>query len=268
MDIRIFEPKLFFQCFPIAQDYKPPLKTSITFTMTLLRYPVQLQLLLSTVLGSCLGLEFSGVRGQWARFLRWDASTRSDLSFRVKTDASTAMVLYFDDGGYCDFLQLMVVEGKLQLRFSIDCAETTLVSGKRVNDSSWHLVTVSRSNLRTVLGVDGDSKADEVRPQRQYMKIVSDLFLGGVPQDIRTSALTLPTAKDLPPFKGVIRDLKYGNKEPTLLSSQKVRMDMEGVCTENPCENGGICALVDGEPQCDCSKTEYIGQFCSEGKAT
>ncbi|XP_060788769.1 neurexin 3a [Neoarius graeffei] len=234
--------------------------------MTLLRYPVQLQLLLSTVLGSCLGLEFSGVRGQWARFLRWDASTRSDLSFRVKTDASTAMVLYFDDGGYCDFLQLMVVEGKLQLRFSIDCAETTLVSGKRVNDSSWHLVTVNRSNLRTVLGVDGDSKADEVRPQRQYMKIVSDLFLGGVPQDIRTSALTLPTAKDLPPFKGVIRDLKYGNKEPTLLSSQKVRMDMEGVCTENPCENGGICALVDGEPQCDCSKTEYIGQFCSEGK--
>ncbi|XP_053365365.1 neurexin 3a isoform X7 [Clarias gariepinus] len=234
--------------------------------MTLLRYPVQLQLLLSTVLGSCLGLEFLGARGQWARFLRWDASTRSDLSFRVKTDASTALLLYFDDGGYCDFLQLMVVEGKLQLRFSIDCAETTLVSGKRVNDSSWHSVTVSRANLRTVLGVDGDSKADEVRPQRQYMKIVSDLFLGGVPQDIRSSALTLPTAKDLPPFKGVIRDLKYGNKEPTLLSSQRVRMDTEGVCTENPCENGGICALVDGEPQCDCSKTEYSGRFCSEAR--
>ncbi|KAK3537071.1 hypothetical protein QTP70_001068 [Hemibagrus guttatus] len=236
--------------------------------MTLLRYSVQLQLLLSTVLGSCLGLEFLGAQGQWARFLRWDASTRSDLSFRIKTDVSTALVLYFDDGGYCDFLQLMVVEGKLQLRFSIDCAETTLVSGKRVNDSTWHSVTVSRSNLRTVMGVDGDSKADEVRPQRQYMKIVSDLFLGGVPQDIRSSALTLPTAKDLPPFKGVIRDLKYGNKEPTLLSSQRVRMDTEGVCTENPCENGGICSLVDGEPLCDCSKTEYIGRFCSKGKAT
>ncbi|KAK2843022.1 hypothetical protein Q7C36_011237 [Tachysurus vachellii] len=232
--------------------------------MTLLRYPVQLQLLLGTVLGSCLGLEFLGARGQWARFLRWDASTRSDLSFRIKTDVSTSLVLYFDDGGYCDFLQMMVVEGKLQLRFSIDCAETTLVSGKRVNDSSWHSVTVSRSNLRTVLGVDGDSKADEVRPQRQYMKIVSDLFLGGVPQDIRPSALTLPTAKDLPPFKGVIRDLKYGNKEPTLLSSQRVRMNTEGVCTENPCENGGICSLVDGEPLCDCSKTEYIGRFCSK----
>uniref|UniRef100_A0A3B4D8G8 Neurexin-3a n=1 Tax=Pygocentrus nattereri TaxID=42514 RepID=A0A3B4D8G8_PYGNA len=235
--------------------------------MTLLRYPVHLQLLLSTVLGPCLGLEFTGARGQWARYLRWDASTRSDLSFQFKTDVSTALVLYFDDSGYCDFLQLMVVEGKLQLQFSIECAETTVVSDKRVNDSSWHFVSLGRYNLRTVLGVDGETKADEVRPQRQYMKIVSDLFLGGVPQDIRTSALTLPTAKDLPPFKGVIRDLKYGNKEPTLLSSQKVRMDMEGICTENPCENGGVCSLMDGEPLCDCSKTEYTGRFCSEASA-
>ncbi|XP_030643359.1 neurexin 3a isoform X2 [Chanos chanos] len=232
--------------------------------MNPLSYPITLQLLLSTVLGPCLGLEFTGEPGQWARYLRWDASTRSDLSFRFKTDMSTALLLYFDDSGYCDFLQLMVVEGKLQLQFSIDCAETTIVSDKRVNDSSWHFASVGRYNLRTVLGLDGASKADEVRPQRQYMKIVSDLFLGGVPQDIRTSALTLPTVKDLPPFKGVITDLKYGNKEPTLMGSQKVRLDMEGLCTDNPCQNGGSCSVVDGEPLCDCSKTGYLGRYCSE----
>lgn len=234
--------------------------------MNFFRFPVQLQLLMSTVLGFCSGLEFTGSQGQWARYLRWDASTRSDLSFQFKTDVSTALILYFDDGGYCDFLQLMVVEGKLQLQFSVDCAETTVVSDKRVNDSSWHSATLSRYNLRTVLGLDGASKSAEVRPQRQYMKIVSDLFLGGVPQDIRISALTLPTVKDLPPFKGIIRELRYSNKEPTLLSSQSVRMDVEGICTENPCENGGTCSVVDGEPLCDCSKTEYVGRFCSEGK--
>ncbi|XP_067311822.1 neurexin 3a isoform X15 [Pseudorasbora parva] len=232
--------------------------------MNFFRFTVQLQLLISTVLGPCLGLEFTGSQGQWARYLRWDASTRSDLSFQFKTDVSTALILYFDDGGFCDFLQLMVVEGKLQLQFSIDCAETTVVSDKRVNDSSWHSATLSRFNLRTVLGLDGVSKSGEVRPQRQYMKIVSDLFLGGVPQDIRISVLTLPTVKDLPPFKGIIRELKYSSKEPILLSSQRVRMDIEGICMENPCENGGMCSVVDGEPLCDCSKTEYVGQFCSE----
>ncbi|XP_051723425.1 neurexin 3a isoform X17 [Ctenopharyngodon idella] len=232
--------------------------------MNFFRFLVQLQLLISTVLGPCLGLEFTGSQGQWARYLRWDASTRSDLSFQFKTDVSTALILYFDDGGFCDFLQLMVVEGKLQLQFSIDCAETTVVSDKRVNDSSWHSATLSRYNLRTVLGLDGVSKSGEVRPQRQYMKIVSDLFLGGVPQDIRISVLTLPTVKDLPPFKGIIRELKYNSKEPILLSSQRVRMDIEGICMENPCENGGTCSVVDGEPLCDCSKTEYVGRFCNE----
>ncbi|XP_077095347.1 neurexin 3a isoform X5 [Siphateles boraxobius] len=232
--------------------------------MNFFRFPVQLQLLISTVLGPCLGLEFTGSQGQWARYLRWDASTRSDLSFQFKTDVSTALILYFDDGGFCDFLQLMVVEGKLQLQFSIDCAETTVVSDKRVNDSSWHSATLNRYNLRTVLGLDGVIKSGEVRPQRQYMKIVSDLFLGGVPQDMRISVLTLPTVKDLPAFKGIIRELKYNSKEPILLSSQRVRMDIEGICMENPCENGGTCSVVDGEPLCDCSKTEYVGRFCSE----
>ncbi|XP_058847725.1 neurexin-3 isoform X17 [Acipenser ruthenus] len=222
-------------------------------------------LLLNTLFGLCFGLEFTGTPGQWARYLRWDASTRSDLSFQIKTDVSTALLLYFDDGGYCDFLQLMIVEGKMQLQFSIDCAETTIVSDKRVNDSKWHFVMLSRSNLRTVLVVDSETQADEVRPQRQYMKIVSDLFIGGVPLDIRSSALTLPPVKDQPLFKGIITDLKYGNAEPNLLGSQAVRLGMEGMCTENPCENGGSCSIIDGEPKCDCSITGYVGRFCSEG---
>ncbi|XP_058843759.1 neurexin-3 isoform X21 [Acipenser ruthenus] len=221
-------------------------------------------LLLNTLFGLCFGLEFTGTPGQWARYLRWDASTRSDLSFQIKTDVSTALLLYFDDGGYCDFLQLMIVEGKMQLQFSIDCAETTIVSDKRVNDSNWHFVMLSRSNLRTVLVVDSETQADEVRPQRQYMKIVSDLFIGGVPLDIRSSALTLPPVKDQPLFKGIITDLKYGNAEPNLLGSQAVRLGMEGMCTENPCENGGSCSIIDGEPKCDCSITGYVGRFCSE----
>ncbi|XP_041131744.1 neurexin-3a-like isoform X29 [Polyodon spathula] len=223
-------------------------------------------LLLNTLFGLYSGLEFTGTPGQWARYLRWDASTRSDLSFQIKTDVSTALLLYFDDGGYCDFLQLMIVEGKMQLQFSIDCAETTIVSDKRVNDSNWHFVMLSRSNLRTVLVVDSETQADEVRPQRQYMKIVSDLFIGGVPVDIRSSALTLPPVKDQPLFKGIITDLKYGNSEPNLLGSQAVRLGMEGMCTENPCENGGSCLLIDGEPKCDCSITGYVGQFCSEAR--
>uniref|UniRef100_A0A8D3CFR5 Neurexin 3a n=1 Tax=Scophthalmus maximus TaxID=52904 RepID=A0A8D3CFR5_SCOMX len=230
--------------------------------MDLIGFSIRLQVFLS----ACLGLEFLGTPGQWARYLRWDASTRGDLSFQFKTEAAESLMLYFDDGGYCDFLQLSVVEGRLQLRFSIDCAETTVASDRRVDDGRWHFATLSRYNLRTVLVLDGQARADAVRPQRQFMKIVSDLFLGGVPQDIRNGALTLPTARNMQPFTGTITDLKYGISQPLFLGSLRVPLESEGWCTVNPCENGGTCSVVDGEPICDCSKTEYRGRFCSEAR--
>uniref|UniRef100_A0A8D3DAF4 Neurexin 3b n=1 Tax=Scophthalmus maximus TaxID=52904 RepID=A0A8D3DAF4_SCOMX len=229
--------------------------------------PGHVLLLLSTVLGLSVGLEFTGSEGQWARYLRWDASSRSDLTFQFKTSQSDGLLLYFDDGGFCDFLLLTASEGKLQLRVSIDCAETTITSDKAVSDGRWHFAAINRHNLRTALAVDGQTKTEEVRPQRQFMKIVSDLFLGGLPGDIRTSAITLPSVRELPPFKGIITDLSYGSKLPTLINSQKVRLEMMGLCTENPCENGGICSLADGETYCDCSKTGYVGRYCTEGLA-
>uniref|UniRef100_H2VA65 Neurexin 3b n=1 Tax=Takifugu rubripes TaxID=31033 RepID=H2VA65_TAKRU len=230
--------------------------------------PAHVLLLLSTVLVLSAGLEFTGSEGQWARYTRWDASSRSDLMFQFKTSEPEGMLLYFDDGGFCDFLLLAVSEGRLQLRFSIDCAETTVTSGQMVDDGRWHFAAVNRHNLRTGLAVDGLTKTGEVRPQRQFMKVVSDLFLGGLPGDIRTSAITLPSVRELPPFKGIITDLSYGSKQlPMLINSQKVRLEMMGLCTENPCENGGICSLADGETYCDCTKTGYVGRYCTEGKS-
>nr|XP_054385656.1 neurexin 3 isoform X8 [Pongo abelii] len=227
-------------------------------------FTLKVSILLGSLLGLCLGLEFMGLPNQWARYLRWDASTRSDLSFQFKTNVSTGLLLYLDDGGVCDFLCLSLVDGRVQLRFSMDCAETAVLSNKQVNDSSWHFLMVSRDRLRTVLMLDGEGQSGELQPQRPYMDVVSDLFLGGVPADIRPSALTLDGIQAMPGFKGLILDLKYGNSEPRLLGSQGVQMDAGGPCGERPCENGGICFLLDGHPTCDCSTTGYGGKLCSE----
>ncbi|XP_077910165.1 neurexin 3 isoform X17 [Halichoerus grypus] len=227
-------------------------------------FTLKVSVLLGSLLGLCLGLEFMGLPNQWARYLRWDAGTRSDLSFQFKTNVSTGLLLYLDDGGVCDFLCLSLVDGRVQLRFSMDCAETAVLSSKQVNDSGWHFLMVSRDRLRTVLVLDGEGQAAELQPQRPYMDVVSDLFLGGVPADIRPSALTLDGVQAMPGFRGLILDLKYGNSEPRLLGSQGVQLDAEGPCGERPCENGGICFLLDGHPTCDCSTTGYGGKLCSE----
>ncbi|XP_075386683.1 neurexin 3 isoform X3 [Tenrec ecaudatus] len=236
----------------------------MSFTFHSVFFTLKVSVLLGSLLGLCLGLEFMGLPNQWARYLRWDASTRSDLSFQFKTNVSTGLLLYLDDGGVCDFLCLSLVDGRVQLRFSMDCAETTVLSNKRVNDSSWHFLMVSRDRLRTGLVLDGEGQSGELQPQRPYMDVVSDLFLGGVPADIRVSALTLDGVQAMPGFQGFILDLKYGDTEPRLLGSQGVQLDAEGPCSERPCENGGICFLLDGHPTCDCSTTGYRGKLCSE----
>ncbi|XP_073923526.1 neurexin 3 isoform X9 [Castor canadensis] len=236
----------------------------MSFTLHSGFFTLKVSILLGSLLGLCLGLEFMGLPHQWARYFRWDASTRSDLSFQFKTNVSTGLLLYFDDGGVCDFLCLSLVDGRVQLRFSMDCAETSVLSNKQVNDSSWHFLMVSRDHLRTALVLDGEGQSGELQPQRPYMDVVSDLFLGGVPADIRSSALTLDGVQAMPSFKGLILDLKYGNSEPQLLGSQGVQLEAEGPCGERPCENGGICFLLDGHPTCDCSTTGYGGTLCSE----
>ncbi|XP_051052083.1 neurexin 3 isoform X6 [Phodopus roborovskii] len=236
----------------------------MSFTLHSVFFTLKVSIFLGSLVGLCLGLEFMGLPNQWARYLRWDASTRSDLSFQFKTNVSTGLLLYLDDGGVCDFLCLSLVDGRVQLRFSMDCAETTVLSNKQVNDSSWHFLMVSRDRLRTGLVIDGEGQSGELQPQRPYMDVVSDLFLGGVPADIRPSALTLDGVQNIPGFKGLMLDLKYGNSEPRLLGSQGVQLEAEGPCGERPCENGGICFLLDGHPTCDCSTTGYGGTLCSE----
>nr|KAF6388119.1 neurexin 3 [Myotis myotis] len=236
----------------------------MSFTTHSVFFTLKASVLLGSLLGLCLGLEFMGLPNQWARYLRWDASTRSDLSFQFKTNVSTGLLLYLDDGGVCDFLCLSLVDGRVQLRLSMDCTETAVLSDKQVNDSSWHFLMVSRDRLSTLLVLDGEGRSGELQPQRPYMEVVSDLFLGGVPADIRPSALTLEGVQAMPGFKGLILDLKYGNSEPRLLGSQGVQLDAEGPCGDRPCENGGICFLLDGHPTCDCSTTGYGGKLCSE----
>uniref|UniRef100_F7EPR9 Neurexin 3 n=1 Tax=Monodelphis domestica TaxID=13616 RepID=F7EPR9_MONDO len=234
------------------------------FTLHSIYFTLKFSVLLGSLLGLCLGLEFMGLPNQWARYLRWDASTRSDLSFQFKTNVSAGLLLYLDDGGVCDFLCLSLVDGRVQLHFSVDCAETAVLSDKQVNDSSWHFLMVSRDRMRTVLVLDGEARPGEVQPQRPHMDVVSDLFVGGVPADIRPSALTLDGVQAMPAFKGFILDLKYGNSEPRLLGSQGAQLEVEGPCGESPCENGGVCFLLDGHPTCDCSTTGYGGKLCSE----
>ncbi|XP_062305578.1 neurexin 2b isoform X8 [Osmerus eperlanus] len=223
-------------------------------------------LMLFSLLATVRSLEFGGAPGQWARYGRWEAGSVGELSFSLKTNISKALVLYLDDGGNCDFMELLIASGRLQLRFAIHCAEpATLHMETRVNDDRWHMVLLTRNFRETLLMVDGETKVSEVKSKRKEMAVVSDLFVGGIPPDVRLSALTSSTVKYEPPFQGLISNLKVGEMPPTLLNSQGIQSDLEYLCTkQNPCLNGGFCSIQYGEVHCDCTHTRFKGKYCKE----
>uniref|UniRef100_UPI003AAFEECB neurexin-1a isoform X13 n=1 Tax=Centroberyx gerrardi TaxID=166262 RepID=UPI003AAFEECB len=216
-------------------------------------------------IGTCL--EFTGAEGQWARFPMWNACCESEMSFNMKTKSSHGLLVYFDDEGFCDFLELLILNGKLSLRFSIFCAEpATVLSDTAVNDSQWHAVTIRRNFKNTTLMVDNEVKWVEVKSKRRDMTVFSHLFLGGIPPELRSVALRLTSAavKDQAPFTGWITDIKVNKTESVMINSQGVINDICG--TANMCLNGGVCSLINNEPTCDCSQTGFQGKDCSEGK--
>ncbi|XP_027766133.1 uncharacterized protein LOC114072435 [Empidonax traillii] len=211
-------------------------------------------------------LEFGGAPGQWARYGRWAPGAGGQLSFRLKTNVTRALLLYLDDGGNCDFLELLVAEGRLRLRFAIACAEpATLEPPAPVSDGRWHTVLLTRHARHAALAVDGEARAATVRSKRPDMAVASDLFVGGIPPDVRLSALTLSTVKYEPPFRGWVADLRVGDAPAALLGAQGVRGDGDERCAHHPpCAHGGRCALHRGEPRCDCTGTGHRGPFCEE----
>ncbi|XP_070334330.1 neurexin-1 isoform X19 [Odocoileus virginianus] len=231
------------------------------------------------------GLEFPGAEGQWTRFPKWNACCESEMSFQLKTRSARGLVLYFDDEGFCDFLELILTRGgRLQLSFSIFCAEpATLLTDTPVNDGAWHSVRIRRQFRNTTLFIDQvEAKWVEVKSKRRDMTVFSGLFVGGLPPELRAAALklTLASVREREPFKGWIRDVRVNSSLALPVDSGEVKLDDEPPNSGggSPCEggeegeggvclNGGVCSVVDDQAVCDCSRTGFRGKDCSQGLA-
>ncbi|XP_004436709.1 PREDICTED: neurexin-1-beta isoform X9 [Ceratotherium simum simum] len=228
------------------------------------------------------GLEFPGAEGQWTRFPKWNACCESEMSFQLKTRSARGLVLYFDDEGFCDFLELILTRGgRLQLSFSIFCAEpATLLANTPVNDGAWHNVRIRRQFRNTTLFIDQvEAKWVEVKSKRRDMTVFSGLFVGGLPPELRAAALklTLASVREREPFKGWIRDVRVNSSQALPVDSGEVKLDDEPPNSGggSPCEageegeggvclNGGVCSVVDDQAVCDCSRTGFRGKDCSQ----
>lgn len=233
------------------------------------------------VLSFCLqshhAFRLEGSRDSFAKFPSWNPCQNGSFTFEFNTAHPNGLLVYMDDGGKIDFLELKLVGGVVRLRLNLGEGTTILAVGQNLNDRQWHKVEVARNEEDTTLIVDKESQSEK-SPGTEFafgnMTQNSFAFVGGMPAayDAMLSLMALPSVVFEPSYNGYIRNLLYSNCGASLvrmdmLDSRGVRTNKLDRCEEeNPCKNGGICISTDTGLLCDCSGTEYQGTYCNEGE--
>ena len=115
--------------------------------------------------------ELEGTHTSYAQFRKWFPSPNASIQFEFKTTQPDGVLLYTDDGGYYDFIELKLVDGSVRLRYNLGGGARVLHGGKNLHiGEHWHSVKFIRQGSLTILNVDGEnatsSKSIIITPRR------------------------------------------------------------------------------------------------------
>ena len=223
-------------------------------------------------------LTFTRTSTTFAKFPRWNACVNSSISFEFKTSARDALLLYTDDNGSFDYMEVMLVDGSVRLRMNIVDGKDGTVEmrlGLRLNDLRWHRVKLQRNRMETTLYVDNvhDSRV-AFGSDFQFGNTETNnyVYLGGLPtiyyqpNSPKLLNLSLPTAFFERRYEGQLRNIIYGNctcrpQRAEMMDSDSVsNVPREACDVKNDCGKC-LCISDDDGPGCQC-----VGFDCPEGE--
>ena len=117
------------------------------------------------------GFVLEGTHTSYAQFQRWYPSPNSSIQFEFLTSQPDGILLYTDDGGYYDFIELKLVDGSIRLRYNLGGGARVLHAGTDLHlGDQWHSVQFIRNDSLTILKVDDEVatslKSIIIKPQR------------------------------------------------------------------------------------------------------
>ncbi|CAG5122236.1 unnamed protein product [Candidula unifasciata] len=168
----------------------------------------------------CFSLRFLGDRETFAKFPKWDACINASIAFEFRTRQNDGLLMYTDDNGKYDYLQLAVTEGAIRLWINFVREKEQSVEielGRNLNDGNWHRVEVKRNRMETTLLVD-NNQSSKVSFGSDFsfgdrLETNNYMYFGGVPGNYRQNLarLNIPANVLNSPFQGEIRNILYFN---------------------------------------------------------
>uniref|UniRef100_A0A8C5RVS9 Uncharacterized protein n=1 Tax=Laticauda laticaudata TaxID=8630 RepID=A0A8C5RVS9_LATLA len=173
---------------------------------------------------------------------------------------------------------LQVVDGKLW--FQLDCGGgpgILGISGRTVNDGSWHSVFLELNRNFTSLSLD-DSYVERRKAPLYFQTLSTDssVYFGAQVQVDNVRSLTdKRSTQVLSGFQGCLDSIILNNNELPLQNKRSSFAEVVGLtelklgcvlypdpCERNPCQNGGTCISVpSGGYQCSCL-SQFTGRNC------
>lgn len=222
---------------------------------------------------------FGGASSSFSKFEPWVPCHNGTISFEFKTHSGSGMLMYIDGGrNGPDYFELKLINGGLHFTFKLNNERNMLSAGQDLNNNEWHSVDLIRDGRLTTLKVDEFSytgKNQNFDPAYVTFQNSNEnyVFIGGLPSDYnhKLSELSHPQIMFEPRLQGSVRNLVYSNcgkamMTPEMLDSDGLILESDLCMKNNPCKNEGICVMRDHGVQCDCSWTNFMGEFCEIGK--
>ncbi|XP_034385055.1 protocadherin Fat 3a isoform X3 [Cyclopterus lumpus] len=235
-------------------------------------------------LGECAGhssLSFSG--NSYIKYrLSEHLQTELKVSLRIRTLQSRGIIMYTHTEP-CTVLKLE--EGKLW--FQLACGlgsgggnspDMLGISGRRINDGSWHTVALELNRNFSSLALD-ESYVERRRgpPFTQPLAPDRSIYFGALVQHPNSRSL-VDSQKDprvLEGFQGCLDSVMLNNNELPLQNKRSRYAEVVGLtelklgcilypdaCLQQPCRNGATCtSLPSGGFSCSCN-LQYTGGRC------
>lgn len=168
----------------------------------------------------------------------------------------------FSENDFGDYFSLALVEGVVELRYSLGAQSTVVSSPMSISINTWHSVTAQIEMANGTLLVDDQDVVFGYNTSPfNTLNVYSNLWLGGYDNFFNISSITNINIG----LNGCISQLSVDGRTFDLVQDAVYGFDVSqcdtSFCMGNPCFNGGSCVEGGSSFICVCT-ADYTGSLC------